>query len=145
MAALHFLDRNIPYQGGITTTKIVMVRLASRYATSLYGKELMVLMTETSLESMAQHLPYFVSTFKPKDSMTFIGIIALEAPKSTIQFFKVFPFTNRLKRKGSISSTTDVIALSKYLGGIWETIPLDSLGLGVYLAFSSMTFFLVLH
>ena len=118
MAALHFHDNNIPYLGGISTTKTVMVRSASGYATSLYGKALIVPMTETSLESMAQHLPYFLSTFRPRDSMTFMGIIVLEAPKSIMQFFKVFQFTTRLKRKGSISSNIDVIELSKYLGDI---------------------------
>ena len=78
----------------------------------------MVPMTKSSLEPMAQHLPYFVSTFKPRDSITLKGIIVLEALESIMQFFKVLPFTIRLNMKGSISSTNNVIALSKYLGGI---------------------------
>ena len=118
MVALHFLDNSIPYLGGISITMIVMVRSASGYATSLYGKALMVPIAKTSLECMAQHLPYFVFTLKPKDSITFIGIIVLEALESIMQFFRIFPFTTRLRRKGSISSTIDLIALSRHLGGI---------------------------
>ena len=78
----------------------------------------MVPMNETSLESMAQHLPCFVSTSRPKDSITLKGIIVLEASQSIMQFFKVLSFKSRLNIKGSMSSTTNVIALSKYLGGI---------------------------
>ena len=67
-----------------------MVNSTSGYIANLNGRAFIV--------------PYLVSTFNPRDSITLNGIIILEALESIMQFFKVFPFIIRLRKNGSISS-----------------------------------------
>ncbi len=89
----HMIEKNISYYGVMSTTKTLMVRSLSRYATNLYGNTLMVLIKRTSLESKAQNIPCLISTFKMRDSLILKGIMVFEALESIIQFLTIFPFT----------------------------------------------------